>query len=82
VIRKFHLDRKVDVSGVSGVGQVAEGVVFSDGQCAVKWLTDISSLVIYACVEDVEAIHGHGGATTIVFEDPEPDNVEDSDASK
>lgn len=66
-MRLFVLDRATDVSGVSGTGTVAEGVVFSDGSCAMRWRGDVSSTVIYRSIADLETIHGHGGATRVVF---------------
>lgn len=66
-MRTFHLARDVDVSGVSGVGIVAEGVVFPDGVTVIRWRGERQSTVVWPCVEDVEAIHGHGGATRIVW---------------
>lgn len=66
--RTFTLVRDVDVSGVSGTGVVAEGVEFSDGTCAVRWITgDHRSTVVWDNVESVEIIHGHGGATRVVW---------------
>jgi hypothetical protein len=35
--RTFVLDRRRDISGVSGTGLVAEGVVWSDGAVALRW---------------------------------------------
>lgn len=70
-MRRFELQRDVDVSGVSGTGVVAEGVVFSDGAAAVRWIAgEHRSTVVWDDVESVEAIHGHGGATRIVWQDP------------
>jgi len=63
----FVLNRAIDESGVSGTGIVAEGVIFSDGQVALKWLTHINSLAIYPDLASVEAIHGHGGKTRVEF---------------
>ena len=54
---------------MSGTGKVAEGCQFSNGWCAMTWLTIVTSVVFYQRIEDVEAIHGHHGATTLVFED-------------
>lgn len=65
----FWLRRNEDVTGVSGTGIVAEGVRFSNGCCVLRWLSDVSSIAIYARVEDVETIHGHGGTTEIVWEE-------------
>lgn len=68
-IRRFHLDRTFDHSGVSGVGVVAEGVTFSDGTTVLHWLGALSSLAIYASVADAVAIHGHEGSTDLVWLD-------------
>lgn len=69
-MRRFELHREHDVSGVSGVGVVAEGVEFSDGHAAVRWVTgEHRSTVAWDDVESVEVIHGHGGATKIVWLD-------------
>ncbi len=67
-VQTFHLLRLEDESGVSGTGWVAEGAVFSNGWVALTWLGETPSLNFYPSVEAVEAIHGHGGATRIVFD--------------
>ncbi len=67
-MRLFHLERRVDVSGTSGTGRVAEGVVFSNGWCALTWLTPHTSVAFYASIADVDAIHGHNGNTVVVFD--------------
>jgi hypothetical protein len=36
-----------------------EGVVFSDGTVAVRWLTEFSSTSLWASLEDLERVHGH-----------------------
>lgn len=63
----FVLRRDEDESGVSGEGVVAQGVVFTDGAVALRWLTEYRSTGIYNSIEDVERIHGHGGKTKVVF---------------
>jgi hypothetical protein len=68
-MRRFVLERDVDATGVSGVGRVAEGVVFSSGWVALTWLTDVTSLVFYPSIQNVERIHGHSGLTRVVWED-------------
>jgi hypothetical protein len=68
-MRRFHLQRDVDATGISGTGRVAEGVVFSNGWCALTWLTAHTSVVFYQSIADVEAIHGHQGSTKIVYQD-------------
>jgi hypothetical protein len=42
-MKRFRLVRDRDVSGVSGTGIVAEGTMFSDGTCVLRWLTEIYS---------------------------------------
>lgn len=66
-IKTFLLVRDVDVSGVSGVGVVACGVVFPTGKAVLNWTTDISSVAIYDSLEDLIFIHGHDGKTRVVF---------------
>ena len=63
----FQLQRDVDVSGVSGTGIVADGVVFPRGTTIIEWRGELSSTAIYKSIEDLEAIHGHNGATKIVW---------------
>jgi hypothetical protein len=65
-MRPFWLERVEDESGVSGVGLVAEGVVFSNGWCALTWLTKHTTVAFYQSTEAVEAIHGHDGKTKVV----------------
>lgn len=59
------LDRLVDETGISGTGEVAEGVLFTDGTCAMRWRTLHKSTGVYASMVDVEAIHGHNGQTVV-----------------
>lgn len=66
-MRLFELHRLEDETGISGTGRVAEGVQFSDGSCAMRWLTSVASTAIYNSIEDVEAIHGHGGKTIVAW---------------
>ena len=67
--RMFHLERDTDVSGVSGVGRVADGVLWPDGSVTIRWRGEQPSTVNWATLEHAEAVHGHGGATRIVFDD-------------
>lgn len=66
-MRLFELHRAQDDGGVSGTGVVAEGVVFSNGKCALSWKTQYTSVAIYDDIETLETIHGHGGKTRVVF---------------
>lgn len=69
--RRFRFERDVDVSGVSGVGVVATGILFADGQAVVRWIVadKPQSTVVYATLADAVLIHGHDGKTRLVFED-------------
>lgn len=69
--RRFHLERDVDISGVSGTGVVAEGVEFSDGTVALRWCSEWPTSVVFhdRGMAAVEKIHGHSGATRIVWDD-------------
>src|ERR1700731_1653539 len=70
-MKLFHFYRVEDHSGVSGTGPVVEGVEFTNGWCALRWLSNKSSLCFYRSLEDVKSIHGHGGKTEIVVHDLE-----------
>ena len=69
-MRRFVLVRNHDVSGVSGTGVVAEGVVFGDGRAVMRWLTrGIHAIVIHESVAHVLEVHGHGGKTVLQWVD-------------
>lgn len=68
-MRRFQLFRKVDVSGVSGTGAVADGIQFRDGVAVLHWNTAITSTAIYASIEALMRIHGHDGCTSLVWVD-------------
>ena len=67
--RAFALVRTTDVSGVSGTGTVAYGVEFPDGTVALRWVGGNPTSVVFHDngMESVEAIHGHSGATQIMW---------------
>jgi hypothetical protein len=67
--RPFVLMRETDVSGVSGTGVVADGCAFPDGTVALRWRGGNPTSVVFHDngVESVEVIHGHGGATRLVW---------------
>lgn len=72
--RRFELHRHIDSTGVSGVGVVADGVAFTEADVVVlrwrgKWPTTVA--LHERGIESVEAIHGHGGNTKIVWIDEE-----------
>ncbi|MFF2922746.1 hypothetical protein ACFVTP_10135 [Streptomyces celluloflavus] len=65
--RPFILRRTIDHTGVSGAGDVAEGVLFSDGTTVIRWRGQYASTVTWASLDDALAVHGHDGATITVF---------------
>lgn len=71
-MRRFVLERSQDVSGVSGTGQVVEGIQFSDGVVAIRWMVELTSTAIYNSIDELVAIHGHDGATQLVWVDDNP----------
>lgn len=66
----FDLVRDTDISGISGTGKVAEGVIFSDGHAAIHWLGTWPTTTPHPSIASIKAVHGHGGATRIVLNDP------------
>jgi hypothetical protein len=70
--RLFHLQRDHDVTGVSGTGRVADGVLWPDGTVSLRWIGPRPSVVFWDRLEDAEHVHGHNGATRIVWDDEQP----------
>lgn len=64
-MRLFRLVRKEDVSGVSGVGIVAEGVCFGNGKVAMAWIGKHHTIELFDYMEEVEELHGHEGRTVV-----------------
>jgi hypothetical protein len=68
--------RDQDITGISGTGPVADGVVFPDGTTVIRWRDQQGpnadrgvrpTTVVHESPESVEALHGHNGATRIVW---------------
>lgn len=68
-MRRFNLLRKEDETGISGTGVVAEGIKFTNGKCAMNWLTSVSSVAVYDSMVELVQIHGHEGKTIVVWMD-------------
>ncbi|TAE61686.1 MAG: hypothetical protein EAZ76_11045 [Nostocales cyanobacterium] len=67
----FRLERKKDVTGISGTGTVAVGCHFKGfgGLAVMQWLTEFTSTAWYiAGLEQIELIHGHKGKTRILLD--------------
>lgn len=64
----FVLRRHHDVTGVSGTGVVADGVLFpaaGKGVAVVRWRGERGSTVVWDRLNHVKEIHGHDGNTVI-----------------
>jgi len=69
-MKYYRLNRIQDATGNSGTGYVAEVVVGGPGTAIVLWsdtsnALGVSSIVVYASLEDCEKVHGHGGSTVL-----------------
>jgi creatinine amidohydrolase/Fe(II)-dependent formamide hydrolase-like protein len=70
-MKYYRLNRIEDATGNSGTGHVAEVIVGGPGTAIVLWSEDsnalgVSSIVVYAGgIDDVIAVHGHGGKTRL-----------------
>jgi hypothetical protein len=71
-MRRFHLVRQRDKTGISGEGVVAEGAISTTGRAVLFWLTHIHSVAIYDTLDALLHVHGHGGSTRVVWLDPAP----------
>ena len=72
-MRRFQLRRLEDITVVSGIGVVAEGVDFGD-YTVLYWKPEmtrlgVAGLGIYRSIDEVEQIHGHGGKTILEWLD-------------
>ncbi|CAL9606944.1 hypothetical protein SUDANB95_05508 [Actinosynnema sp. ALI-1.44] len=67
--RRFYLQRAVDISGSSGTGRVADGVLWPDGSATLRWRGEHRSVAHWDSLASAEIVHGHGGATRIVWID-------------
>lgn len=62
-MQAFIMYRENDVTGVSGTGIVAKGVIFDDGVTVIRWNGAHRSTVVWSNLADAIAIHSHDGAT-------------------
>ena len=68
-MRRFLLVRERDLTGVSGIGIVAEGAEFTSGLAVLRWLREPYAVGVFQSIADLITIHGHEGATHIQFLD-------------
>jgi hypothetical protein len=74
-MRTFSMHRDEDVTGFSGTGVVAQGVLFEDGTVAIRWFGQHCSTVVWDTLTDAMVVHGHDGRTRFVFDDEEASDV-------
>tara|TARA_R110000824_G_scaffold33021_1_gene106295 strand:+ start:235 stop:633 length:399 start_codon:yes stop_codon:yes gene_type:complete len=73
-IRTFTVARRIDETGVSGVGVIIEGVEYATGQVVVHWLfpPPRGGIAIFDSLGDFLKVHVHPhpvNETIITFED-------------
>lgn len=66
--------RHSDVNGLSGTGIVAVGSLYPNGEAHMLWVSFKSSFELHKSVDAMMDIHGHGGATELVWGDPPCDD--------
>ncbi|MEV6836796.1 hypothetical protein AB0N17_20190 [Streptomyces sp. NPDC051133] len=67
---RFFFRRNEDVTGISGEGHIADGVLWPDGTVSLRWRGPHPKIDF--CdrgIDTAEFVHGHGGSTQIVFID-------------
>lgn len=62
--------RHKDISGVSGTGVVGEIFEASDGAVAIRWRGEHPAWGIWPDIRDLEAVHGHQGASVVEYVEP------------
>lgn len=68
-MKRGYLERKEDVSGVTGTGEVAEFTIASDGRVVVFWPIGVG---VWPSLEELIKVHGHNGKTiAVVLDDPD-----------
>ncbi len=79
-MRRFTMYRRGDLSATHNADQANaadepqfEGVVFTDGSCAIRWLTAKRSTSVWASIDDAMSIHGHPEyQSELVWHDTDP----------
>ena len=70
-MKTFTLRRVEDESGISGTGDVAQGVEFDCGYVVLCWTTtqvSVPTVGWYPNIDAVVKIHGHNGKTIVAWE--------------
>ena len=66
-MKLFNIVREIDNTGISGTGIVAEGVIFDDGSVVLRWLGELSTIVLHKNIESVEKISCSHSKSKIVY---------------
>ncbi len=53
----FIMNREVDETGVSGIGPVADGIVFPSGTCVVEWRGPNPCVQVWHSFEAFQRVH-------------------------
>lgn len=67
-MKKFYVLRHKDIHNNSGVGVVAEGIIFDVGGGAFTWLTEHRTVTVFDKITTIKKLHSHEGLTEIVIE--------------
>jgi hypothetical protein len=63
--RRFPLRRQIDMTGISGEGDAADGVQWSDGTVALRWRARWPDTTVWEHgMPALVTVHGHAGTTT------------------
>ena len=68
-MKTFYLLRHKDVHDNTGIGVVAEGIIFDSGMCAMTWLSNHPTVTVFDKIVTVKKVHGHGGRTEVIIEE-------------
>lgn len=72
-MRKLYLLRHEDLHGHSGIGTVAEGVIFHNGMVALTWFSEWETMTTFKNVQVLKRLHSHEGRTEIIIEGQKKD---------
>lgn len=68
-MKQFYLNRKIDLSGVSGTGIIAYGVILPSGRVVMEWVTEHKSIAIYDGINEIQILHAQPDKTELIFFD-------------
>jgi hypothetical protein len=73
-MRRFYLNRTEDVTGNTGPGRIAWGVLWESGAVSLEWMakTGVNTFFTLQAMNDV---HGHIGKTLVEWIDPDRECV-------